>query len=112
MKGLSPRQAAVLAYIERYIAEHGYSPSFKDIGGALGIRSTNGVNDHLRALQRKGYLRRGEQKSRAFAPSRPGALAMSVRLLGLCREHGWNGESDAVDWLRGQLAAAGRERVA
>jgi repressor LexA len=32
----------------------------------MGIRSTNGVNDHLRALERKGYLRREDMKSRAL----------------------------------------------
>jgi repressor LexA len=34
----------------------------------MGIRSTNGVNDHLRALERKGYLKREDMKSRALRP--------------------------------------------
>jgi repressor LexA len=106
MKALTERQAALLAFIEKRIAEQGYAPSFREIGVEFGIRSTNGVNDHLRALQRKGYLRRGEQKSRAFAPTRPGAMAMSIRLLGLCREFGWDGSGDAVEFLRALLARA------
>ena len=36
----------------------------------MGIRSTNGVNDHLRALERKGYLAREDMKSRALRPTR------------------------------------------
>ncbi len=36
----------------------------------MGIRSTNGVNDHLRALERKGYLTREDMKSRALRPVR------------------------------------------
>jgi len=40
----------------------------------MGIRSTNGVNDHLRALERKGYLTREDMKSRALKP-RPRRLA-------------------------------------
>jgi hypothetical protein len=116
MKALTERQAALLAFIEKRIAEQGYAPSFREIGAEFGaefgIRSTNGVNDHLRALQRKGYLRRSEQKSRAFAPTRPGALATSIRLLGLCREFGWDeSRGDAVEFLRALLAARG-ERVA
>jgi repressor LexA len=35
----------------------------------MGIRSTNGVNDHLRALERKGYLTREDMKSRALRPT-------------------------------------------
>src|SRR5687768_6027842 len=38
----------------------------------MGIRSTNGVNDHLRALERKGYLAREDMKSRALRPTRSG----------------------------------------
>ncbi len=41
----------------------------------MGIRSTNGVNDHLRALERKGYLTREDMKSRALRPTGMGAVA-------------------------------------
>jgi hypothetical protein len=63
---LSRRQRAVLAVIRESIQSHGYPPTIREIGNALGIRSTNGVNDHLRALERKGYLVRSEMKSRSL----------------------------------------------
>jgi repressor LexA len=56
-RGLTDRQREVLAVIRAYAAVHGYPPSNRDIGRALGISSTNGVRDHLRALERKGAIR-------------------------------------------------------
>jgi repressor LexA len=47
---------------------NGYPPTLREIGEHMGIRSTNGVNDHLKALERKGYLVREELKSRALRP--------------------------------------------
>jgi repressor LexA len=63
---LTDRQEEILEYIQRYIVEQGYPPTIREIGTAFGIRSTNGVNDHLKALERKGYVSRGELKSRAL----------------------------------------------
>lgn len=60
----------VLKYIESSIVERGYPPTLREIGNFMGIRSTNGVNDHLRALERKGYLAREDMKSRALRPTR------------------------------------------
>lgn len=66
MQGLTQRQAQTLDYIRQSIEERGYPPTLREIGEYMGIRSTNGVNDHLRALERKGYLRREDMKSRAL----------------------------------------------
>jgi repressor LexA len=66
MQGLTKRQAQTLEYIRQSIEERGYPPTLREIGEYMGIRSTNGVNDHLRALERKGYLRREDMKSRAL----------------------------------------------
>lgn len=59
----------VLQYIQSSITERGYPPTLREIGNFMGIRSTNGVNDHLRALERKGYLTREDMKSRALRPT-------------------------------------------
>jgi repressor LexA len=59
----------VLEYIRRSISDRGYPPTLREIGAHMGIRSTNGVNDHLRALERKGYLTREDMKSRALRPA-------------------------------------------
>jgi repressor LexA len=80
MQGLTKRQQQTLEYIRHSIEQRGYPPTLREIGEYMGIRSTNGVNDHLRALERKGYLRREDMKSRALrlvgnsdlaAPPRP-----------------------------------------
>lgn len=69
MQGLTERQQMVLDYIRQSITERGYPPTLREIGSKMGIRSTNGVNDHLRALERKGYLTREDMKSRALRPT-------------------------------------------
>jgi repressor LexA len=69
MQGLTHRQQMVLEYIRRSITDRGYPPTLREIGAFMGIRSTNGVNDHLRALERKGYLTREDMKSRALRPA-------------------------------------------
>ncbi len=68
MQGLTKRQEMVLDFITRSINNRGYPPTLREIGSHMGIRSTNGVNDHLRALERKGYLKREDMKSRALKP--------------------------------------------
>jgi len=68
MQGLTKRQQMVLDYISHSITDRGYPPTLREIGSHMGIRSTNGVNDHLRALERKGYLTREDMKSRALRP--------------------------------------------
>lgn len=65
---LTDRQRDILGYIRQYITDNGYPPTVREIGGAFGIRSTNGVADHLKSLERKGYLSRGSLKSRALRP--------------------------------------------
>jgi len=66
MQGLTKRQEQTLDFIRKSIDDHGYPPTLREIGEHMGIRSTNGVNDHLRALERKGYLTRQDMKSRAL----------------------------------------------
>ena len=74
MQGLTRRQQQVLDFITRRIEEQGYPPTIREIGEEMGIRSTNGVNDHLKALERKGFLMREGLKSRALRPvTRPDA---------------------------------------
>src|SRR5579863_7908634 len=65
---LTDRQKAILDFITQSIEERGYPPTLREIGEHFGIRSTNGVNDHLRALEKKGHLQREDLKSRALRP--------------------------------------------
>lgn len=68
MQGLTERQRQILDFITKRIQEQGYPPTIREIGEEMGIRSTNGVNDHLKALERKGFLVREGLKSRALRP--------------------------------------------
>ena len=65
---LTDRQRQALDFIGHYISSQGYPPTLREIGEHMGIRSTNGVNDHLKALEKKGYLEREDLKSRALRP--------------------------------------------
>lgn len=56
MKAITLRQAQVLVAIQLWIREHGWPPTVRELGAVLDIKSTNGVQDHLRALKRKGLI--------------------------------------------------------
>ena len=60
-KGLTVRQESILHYIVDCIRDSGYPPTIAEIGEHFGIASTNGVNDHLVALERKGYIERSSK---------------------------------------------------
>ncbi|WP_216897885.1 transcriptional repressor LexA [Nocardia alni] len=61
---LPPRQQRILAAIRDSVVRHGYSPSTREIGQAVGLRSVSTVSKHLKALEDRGFLRRGETVSR------------------------------------------------
>lgn len=65
---LTARQTDILGYITSSIVERGFPPTLREIGSHFGIKSTNGVSDHLKALEKKGHLRREDLKSRAMRP--------------------------------------------
>ena len=66
MQKLTPRQSQVFNFIKKHMRKEGYPPTLREIGQALGIRSTNGVNDHLKALERKGFIQREGNRSRSI----------------------------------------------
>lgn len=63
---LTERQRAILQFIADHIASNGFPPTLRDIGRRFAIRSTNGVNDHLHALERKGHIVRRDMVSRGI----------------------------------------------
>jgi repressor LexA len=68
MRELTDRQRQLLLFIENHLQIKGYPPSIREMADHMGIRSTNGVNDHLKALERKGYISRmSNLKSRAIS---------------------------------------------
>ncbi|MDH7578983.1 MAG: transcriptional repressor LexA [Bacillota bacterium] len=66
IKNLSSRQTAILNFIKRTIDERGYPPSVREIGEAVGLKSSSTVHTHLINLQKKGYIKRVPTKPRAI----------------------------------------------
>lgn len=65
-KNLSPKQLAILEVIQASIATHGYPPSMREIGDAVGLKSLSSVTHQLGQLELSGYLRRDPGKTRAM----------------------------------------------
>jgi hypothetical protein len=71
---LTDRQGAILEFIREHLRAYKYAPSLREIGTQFGIDSTNAVNDHLLALERKGYLKprdRQNPKARSIVLREP-----------------------------------------
>lgn len=60
-KYITKRQQAILNFIIESIRDKGYPPTIAELCEEFGIKSTNGVNDHLVALERKGYIQRSNK---------------------------------------------------
>ncbi|WP_142003713.1 transcriptional repressor LexA [Amycolatopsis cihanbeyliensis] len=58
------RQQRILLTIQDWVVRHGYSPSTRQIGDAVGLRSSSSVSKHLASLEDKGFLRRSDTMSR------------------------------------------------
>lgn len=69
---LTHRQQEILTFVRRYTESHGYPPSVREIGQAMGLTSSSTVHSHLGALERKGFLRRDPSKPRAIEILRDG----------------------------------------
>lgn len=63
----SDKQQQILSFVSRFIRENGYAPSVREIGSAVGLRSTASVSYHLRALQEQGLLQGAQEKGRKRA---------------------------------------------
>jgi repressor LexA len=62
--GLPDRQQKILVAIRDWVVKHGYSPSTRQIGEAVGLRSSSTVSRHLTSLEEKGFLSRSRSMSR------------------------------------------------
>jgi len=65
-KKISRRQEEILRYIQKTMDERGYPPSVREIGEAIGLKSSSTVHAHLVHLEKKGYIRRNPTKPRAI----------------------------------------------
>ena len=77
MPRTSNKAELIMDYVNQFIQENGYSPSVREIGAAVGLRSTASVSYHLQALQAKGLLQAPGEKGRKRAlvtGARPGQI--------------------------------------
>ncbi len=69
MNPLTKRQAEILDYVTRHIAEHNYAPSYREIGEHFGLSSTATIAEHIESLKSKGYLSHEENLARSLQPT-------------------------------------------
>ena len=77
MPRTSDKAQLIVDYVNQFVQENGYSPSVREIGAAVGLRSTASVSYHLQALQAKGLLQTPGAKGRTRAlvtGARPGQI--------------------------------------
>ena len=66
MKTLSPKQQQIYDYIVSFSGLHGYPPSVREIGEAVGLKSPSTVHFHLKRLEEAGVIEKGAGKGRAI----------------------------------------------
>ncbi len=67
--GLTERQQSIVAAIRAHLDTHGYPPSMREIGAAVGLASTSSVAHQLQVLEGKGALRKDPHRPRAYVPT-------------------------------------------
>jgi len=117
MEPLTPRQGEILSWVKGFIREHGMPPTVREIGAAFEIKSSS-VFDLLKALERKGQLRRGDMGARSLIVKGRGQRhecgCEEVRIVGRVRagtpieaiEDDWGTIAVKKDLLRGRPAFA------
>ncbi|MGN1280095.1 MAG: transcriptional repressor LexA [Limosilactobacillus sp.] len=73
------KQMAVLSYIHKQVAEHGYPPTVREICGAVGLSSTSTVHGHITRLIEQGFLRKDSAKPRALEITAKGLDLLGVK---------------------------------
>ena len=106
MSRTSDKADRILDYVNQFVREHGYAPSVREIGAAVGLRSTASVSYHIQALQSKGLLLSPDTKGRKRAivtNVRPGQIPVvgvvtaGMPILAVENQEGtmaWDGDPD------------------
>ncbi|MCX6744421.1 MAG: transcriptional repressor LexA [Candidatus Parcubacteria bacterium] len=63
---LTKRQKEIIDYINAFVSEYGYSPSYREIGDHFGLSSTATVCEHIQTLEEKGYLKTDPNEARSI----------------------------------------------
>lgn len=82
MPRTSDKSEQILRFVGQFIQENGYAPSVREIGAAVGLKSTASVSYHLKALQDKGLLQGGQIKGRKRAIA-TGVRAGQIPIVGV-----------------------------
>src|SRR5438270_13612874 len=77
---LTKRQREILNYLTSYAGENGYAPSFEEIAEHFNYNSLATVHEHLSNLERKGYIKRSYNESRAIEILPSEAIPRAVEL--------------------------------
>lgn len=105
MPRTSDKADRILDYVNQFVQENGYAPSVREIGAAVGLRSTASVSYHLQQLQRQGLLQSPSEKGRKRAiatTARPGQIPVigvvtaGLPILAVENQEGtmlWDGDS-------------------
>lgn len=81
---LTPKQKEVLDFIRRFIDDHDYAPSYREIGRFLGLSSPATVAEHVEALRQKGWLEKSPAEARSIKVTPAwNELNDSIPLLGI-----------------------------
>jgi len=99
---LTKRQREILGFIEEMITGVGKSPTIREIGEKFQISSTNGVRDHLKALMKKGYIRKQSMISRGIELVRD--LASPVANIPIVGSVPAGNPIDAIENIEGEIA--------
>ncbi len=104
MARTSDKAGKILEYVNSFVQENGYAPSVREIGAAVGLRSTASVSYHIQALQSKGLLMTPDSKGRKrsiVTGVRPGQIPVvgvvtaGIPILAVENQEGtlcWDGE--------------------
>lgn len=108
---ISHRQREVYDFLSGYLREHGKSPTFSEIGLALGMRSASTVSQHIESLERAGYIRKMRHVSRGIeltatgpAPLVTTVQAETAERSALCRI------ADSLEVIAGHLSSVSAAR--
>ena len=82
MAKLTAKQQQIYAYILTFTAEHGYPPSVREIGAAVGLKSPSTVHFHLKHLEEAGVIEKGAGKGRAITLTAPPVPEDKVPIVG------------------------------
>ena len=108
MPHTSNKAELILDYVNQFVQENGYAPSVREIGAAVGLRSTASVSYHIQALQEKGLLQSPGAKGRKRAlvtNTRPGQIPVvgvvtaGLPILAVENQEGtmcWDGDPNCV----------------